>query len=28
VGEGGQHQLFTSGSHMVKVSKMPQERRA
>jgi hypothetical protein len=23
VGEGGQHELFTSGSHMVKVAKMP-----
>jgi hypothetical protein len=23
VGEGGQHQLFTSGSQMVKVSKTP-----
>ncbi len=28
VGEGGQRQLFTSGSHMVKVSKMPLVRRA
>jgi len=28
VGEGGQRQLFTSGSHMVKVRKMPLVRRA